>query len=458
MAIDPSIFARFMPQAKSVADYDREHMEGQAAQQMNALRALQLQAGQRQESDAAAASQRGNALRGLVGGFGADDDANALALLRGGFLKEGQDYREASVERKKKAAEGDRAAAQADKERIGTGLQRLEIVGQLMAGVRDQATYEQAKQVAAQQFGPEFAARIPAQYDPAVIAQAQQQAMSVKERLEQEWKAKGYDLDVRKQGEVERANVTRERQTAANDIMTPDGKGGFITNRPLIGAKASIAKAGATSVSVNATQEKEESKAVGKFLGEQYADIQKAGIGAQTKLDRAGRMEQLLEKINTGKFEGAKKEAAAVGQAFGITIDPNLGDKEAFEALSNQLALEARNPSGGAGMPGAMSDKDREFLVQITPNLTKTPDGNRKIIETAKKLAKRDADVARLAREYRNKSGTLDEGFFEELRQYSNANPLFADKPAGAPKAGAVMDGYRFKGGNPADQKNWEKL
>jgi hypothetical protein len=30
-----------------------------------------------------------------------------------------------------------------------------------------------------------------------------------------------------------------------------------------------------------------------------------------------------------------------------------------------------------------------------------------------------------------------------------------APKP---PAVGTVQDGYRFKGGNPADQKNWEKV
>ena len=29
---------------------------------------------------------------------------------------------------------------------------------------------------------------------------------------------------------------------------------------------------------------------------------------------------------------------------------------------------------------------------------------------------------------------------------------------AAAPKAGAVQGGYRFKGGNPADKNNWEKV
>ena len=29
---------------------------------------------------------------------------------------------------------------------------------------------------------------------------------------------------------------------------------------------------------------------------------------------------------------------------------------------------------------------------------------------------------------------------------------------AGVPEVGTVSDGYRFKGGNPADQSNWEKI
>jgi hypothetical protein len=208
-------------------------------------------------------------------------------------------------------------------------------------------------------------------------------------------------------------------------------------------------KAGATNLTVGITQEKEENKAVGKFLGEQYADIQKAGINAQGKLNRAQRMEGLLQNINTGKLAPASKEVAALAQSLGVTIDPNLPAVQAFEALSNEMALEARNPSGGAGMPGAMSDKDREFLQNITPNLSKTPEGNRLIIETHKRLAKRDADVARLARQYRQQRGTLDEGFFDVLRDYSEQNPLFGDiKSQSAPPAGdidALVNKYRSR-------------
>jgi len=33
-----------------------------------------------------------------------------------------------------------------------------------------------------------------------------------------------------------------------------------------------------------------------------------------------------------------------------------------------------------------------------------------------------------------------------------------AAQPQGAPTAGQVVSGYRFKGGDPSNQKNWEKV
>jgi hypothetical protein len=92
------------------------------------------------------------------------------------------------------------------------------------------------------------------------------------------------------------------------------------------------------------------------------------------------------------------------------------------------MALQLRNPSGGAGMPGALSDADRVYLQSMTPGLTKTPEGRKLISETMITLAKRDQDVAKLARDYRKKNGGFDEGFYNELATWSAANPLFEQK------------------------------
>lgn len=215
-----------------------------------------------------------------------------------------------------------------------------------------------------------------------------------------------------------------DAQKARNDVILPSGK----LNTPLIEAKKQIAKAGSSNVSVTTKQEGEEAKTVGKYFGEQYSNIQKSGMDASGKLNRLSRMEQLLNGVDTGKFAPLGKEIASGLQSLGIKIDPNLGNKEAAESLSNEMALEARNPSGGAGMPGALSDSDRLFLRNIVPGLAKTPQGNKALIETQRKLAKRDQEVAELSRNYRKKKGNVDEGLFDVLKAHADKNQLFAEK------------------------------
>lgn len=224
-----------------------------------------------------------------------------------------------------------------------------------------------------------------------------------------------------------------EEMLDAAGITDPSVRQNFI----LRGLNKQTSHAPAPSATVINRQEGEEAKAVGKFFGDAYANIQHAGFNAQSKVTRYNRLGTLLEGVNTGKFSAAGLEVAKAGQALGFNIDPSIGNKEAAQALSSEIALELRNPSGGAGMPGAMSDKDREFLVSMVPGLATTPQGRKQMLETAQKLAQRDVQVAKMAREYRKRNGTLNEGFYDELARYSAENPLFPQTaPAGAPAAG----------------------
>lgn len=208
-----------------------------------------------------------------------------------------------------------------------------------------------------------------------------------------------------------------------------------------------LKRAGAANTNVVLKQEGEEAKTVGKFFGDAYANIQQAGFSAQSKVNRYNRLGQLLDGVNTGKFAGAGLEVAKAASSLGFNIDPNMANKEAAQALSGEIALELRNPSGGAGMPGAMSDADRQFLTNMVPGLATTPDGRKLMLTTAEQLAKRDMDVARMAREYRKRNGTINEGFYDELSRYSEANPLFKGMSAPATQGGA-------NGGWSAKRKN----
>jgi hypothetical protein len=120
-------------------------------------------------------------------------------------------------------------------------------------------------------------------------------------------------------------------------------------------------------------------------------------------------------------------------------IADDVAPAQAARSLTNQLALEMRNPAGGAGMPGALSDKDREFLMQSIPGLENDPAAIGTMIDYRVRLAKREQQVAKMARAYRKKNGKFDEGFFDELQEWSEKNPLFSEArntPKPAPKAG----------------------
>lgn len=182
-------------------------------------------------------------------------------------------------------------------------------------------------------------------------------------------------------------------------------------------------------VQIQMKQETAEGQTVGKGFGEQYLKTQEAGIDAMGRLTKLGRMEQLLQGVQTGGLVPTMTQIQSIADSLGFQVDKSLPAKQALEALSNEMALQLRNPAGGAGMPGAMSDKDREFLVAMSPGLSKTPEGNAMIISTAKQIAKRDQDVAKMARAYRQKKGHLDEGFYDELQSFADTHPLFGGPP-----------------------------
>lgn len=245
--------------------------------------------------------------------------------------------------------------------------------------------------------------------------------------------------------------------------LMPDGNGGYTFNRttenkesvsPLMRLMqerdsipqgdprravldAAIAKQTTHAPAPSATvvlpkQEGKFQEKVGAEMGQQYSDLLKADLAAPQTVSKYQRLGQLLDQVNTGKFTGLTTDlkAYAKGLGFDLTamgVADNVAPAQAARALANQLALELRNPAGGAGMPGALSDKDLEFLVQSIPNLENDPQGNAKMIDYRIRLAKREQMVSRMARDYRRKNGRFDEGFYDQLASWSEKNPLFPE-------------------------------
>ena len=175
MGIDTSIYANALRPVKSVQDYDNEYMQGQQNK-------LALSLGQQKADEYTRTLADSNQLRNVVKGFGEDTNANQQALLSAGRLPEANAYA-------KSVSDQNKANLEAHKMKLETGLKQFESMAQVMSGVKDQASYDQARQQAVQIMGPEAAAQIPAIYDPAQVAQGQIRAMSIKDQMAEKWKA-----------------------------------------------------------------------------------------------------------------------------------------------------------------------------------------------------------------------------------------------------------------------------
>ena len=202
-------------------------------------------------------------------------------------------------------------------------------------------------------------------------------------------------------------------------MIGPDGKPTL--NQALLDAKRQIAQAGATRLTVDQRGDNAYATAQGKEYSDQMAGINKAGFNAPSQLRKLERMEELLTGVDGGKLAPVGLEVASWANSMGVKLDPKLGNKEAAQALSRELAGGLRQPG-----TGPMTDKDFENFLQQIPDLSKSADGRKRITATMKAALNRDMKVAKMAREYEKRNGRIDGAFMDEVAAYIAENPVIA--------------------------------
>lgn len=232
--------------------------------------------------------------------------------------------------------------------------------------------------------------------------------------------------------EQARTNVSNQNTV----INVPDGKGGTVamTQADYLGLINGHKGGGAAGRGLGSTPSPADQgfdDSVSKASADTYNGLQKSASSADTQIEKLQRIGSLLGDYDGNKLSSTGVELAKYGNSIGLNIDPNVGNKEAAQALSNELALAARSTADGGGMPGAMSDPDRQFLVSMSPGLANSADGRKQLIDTKVKVLQRSKDVAMAARKWRQKYGRLDTSdpngndFQTTLSNWSAANPLF---------------------------------
>ena len=180
---------------------------------------------------------------------------------------------------------------------------------------------------------------------------------------------------------------------------------------------------------------------LGKKQADAYTGLQSGATAAHDTMAKMDQLDAILKSgIYTGPGGDVVQSLRKAGVALGLGDAQAAANAETFERIGNELALVMRNPESGFGMPGAMSDKDREFLVSMAPSLSKSTEGNRMSVEMTRRMAKRKIELAEMAGQYVRQHGVLDDGFYSMVRDYSAKNPMFAGlemkKGAGAKSNG----------------------
>ena len=160
-------------------------------------------------------------------------------------------------------------------------------------------------------------------------------------------------------------------------------------------------------------------------------------------------------------------------RAFGVDIQ-GTSEAEVLNSLQNQLASLQRVPGSGA-----TSDRDMALYLQSVPRLGNTREGNLKLIDMGRRLMERRIQEAGVWRRNIGQSDIMEKldelgpVFSTEERQLLQQDAILigdqsggnvtnqrggfsAAPPAAPPRPGTVLQGFRFRGGNPADRNNWE--
>lgn len=234
-------------------------------------------------------------------------------------------------------------------------------------------------------------------------------------------------LTILRQEQARQQQLGRVDPALIAELSQAERQAGIAPRQPMSAAPTVPANAIGPSPKVEADIAANREFQIGdaKARQEQYAILQRNAFSNQSKIAKLERIGALLNDYSGGKLAQSGYELARLGTSLGITIDPKLPNKEAANALSNEVALELRSTGDGAGMPGAMSDADREFLKSMTPQLAQTADGRKQIIESRVSVMKREQLVADMARRYRLKHGSIDEAFYMQLQQWADRNPVF---------------------------------
>lgn len=188
-----------------------------------------------------------------------------------------------------------------------------------------------------------------------------------------------------------------------------------------------------------------------------FGELEKSAQSAYNQFSTLDRFIQASEKGFAGGAAPILAGTANLMSSFGINIAPErLKDTRIMEQAIGDILGNKMAELGARGL----TDKDMEILRQNLPRVEIDKTSRVAVANVLKKSA------ASTLAEYENARNEEAKNFPELagrsatpawFKDYQKNTQRYGNAPAG-PQPGTIKDGYRFKGGNPADKNNWEKV
>jgi hypothetical protein len=463
----------------------------QATQIQNALQ--QQRMGEMQIQNAMREQQRTRELEGIMSGLSPTAPAAEVAgrlQQRGFFQQAGQMLQQAALR--------DKAEREARAARFTETKTKAELAGRIFSGVTDQDSYTAARTRAIQDelVTPN---QIPEIYDKGAVDRIINNAIDVSKAFDLRLKELEAGASVmraeaaRSQAATAAAKLSQDRiPTSAQEAQwlltaTPAQKEAFYAAK----------RAGSPTTTVNIDQKGELAEQVKR--GEGYVkhetDVRNAATAARKSLVSIESAQDVLAKgFDTGFATETKAKGASVLAALGVK------DAEAYATDAQKFLQATMNQvlATQTEQKGVQTDQDAQRIKQATAQMSNTKAANEFILDVARAQAERAIAQDKFYRDWLrdpdNKKSLAgaedawmkaegDKSIFESprLQKYGvfaskrpatpppagpvvggrsatpRGRPSITERPQ-TPSAGDVMDGYRFKGGNPADENNWEKV
>ena len=224
-----------------------------------------------------------------------------------------------------------------------------------------------------------------------------------------------------------------ERQTNMQTIRTAEGVFAFDPRTGRMGARLGGAPGPDTVVNMDNRAEGAEAKALGERYGAMAAGAHEAANKARNQIARIQQLEGMMRLFNTGRLAPAQVAAAGWARALGLDlsalgIQPNAAvSGEVIRAMTNALTLEL---IGAGGIPANnFSNADREFIAQIVPQLTNTPEANQILMQAMRRMSERAIEHERRWIAARRRGQSYGD-FIGEWQEYVDKNSIAPNMPS----------------------------